>query len=203
MRGIISIAFVTFFIFASFGTAHTRSNLGPRSLGRPRSLSRTRSTTNTRSIGRSRAKIRSLSLLRSRARILKRKSAQDDTPDAYRCVLNKYSQGYILTSKDEACKFINSGKKTKGISRWPQFYKPPDPNQFAFKSNNFQLWPLTEDQEVFKGSLFKSDFNNFVVLDANCQLAGVVALFKTPGTGQNKGEVKEYKNCEIMEMKEI
>ncbi|RKF60690.1 putative secreted effector protein [Erysiphe neolycopersici] len=199
MLRIISIGFVTLFIFALALSASSHSDLETRSFGRPRSLSHNKYSVHTRSIGRSRASIRSRSLLRSRARLLNRatpKLDDDNSPLAYKCVLNRYDQKQILDSRDESCKYINDGKQTKGISRWPQNYKPPNPNQFAFQSNVFKLWPLEGDGEVFKGSIFKKDFNNFVVTDANCQLAGVVVLFESKGAEGKK--VKEYKNCETL-----
>lgn len=154
MRGIISIAIVTLFVFSSIVSARSHSDHESRSLGRPRSLSRSKSGVLTRSIGRSRASIRSLSLRRSRARLLKRKSksAADSSPDAFKCVLNIYKQSYVTLSKEKACKYISDGKQTKGISRWPETYNPPNPDQFAFRSNTFQLWPLQKDGEVFDGS---------------------------------------------------
>ncbi|POS85349.1 hypothetical protein EPUL_003095 [Erysiphe pulchra] len=149
----------------------------------------------------------------SNSLILKRKVGRDEKPksllEGYRCVLNIYKREHLIEVKNEACKYINDGKKTWGFSRWPKPYKPPNRLQFPFYSNTFRLWPLEHDGKIFKGGFFKrSKSNNFIVLDGNCQFAGVVALYKSKATlpgpcpiiGCHAPTVKEYKNCEPMKV---
>ncbi|KHJ31570.1 putative secreted effector protein [Erysiphe necator] len=182
MRRLILITFIALFVFIST------------------TLARTGSTVFTRSS------------VSSHSPILKRQVEKQKKNKgrlvAYRCVLNVYKREQLIEARNEACKYINKGKKTWGFTRWPKPYKPPNRLQFPFYSNTFRLWPLEHDGKLFKGGFFKRHLNNFIVLDGNCQFAGVVALYKSkavirgtcPIIGCHAPVVKEYKNCEPMKV---
>ncbi|TQS34265.1 hypothetical protein Golomagni_05359 [Golovinomyces magnicellulatus] len=108
----------------------------------------------------------------------KRKTEYIDEDDEYRCVKNVYKLYQVDAAVSAACDYVNSGKKTWGFTRWPKSYRPKNKSQFPFVSNTLRLWPIKANGEIFKGR-FSDPGNNFVVIDGSCQLAGVVALFKS------------------------
>ncbi|RKF81045.1 putative secreted effector protein [Golovinomyces cichoracearum] len=136
----------------------------------------------------------------------KRKTEYVEEGDEYRCVKNVYKLHQVDAAVAAACDYVNSGKKTWGFTRWPKSYRPKDKSQFPFVSNTLRLWPILANGEIFEGR-FRSPGNNFVVIDGSCQLAGVVALFKSdpvfrgpcPIIGCYGRPYKEYKNCELVE----
>ncbi|RKF56792.1 hypothetical protein GcC1_194020, partial [Golovinomyces cichoracearum] len=203
MYKLLATLLFVFLTFSSLVSAHTRSAIHSRSAGHVRSHIRNRSYIRSRSYLRSRSNNR----FRTHLSIIKRagdkEESNDGSKEVFRCVLNLYTKDEINDAREELCKHINSGEKTKGLSRWPQDYKPPNKNQFTLQSDEYKIWPILRNGKVFDGDLFKTDFNNLVATDKNCQLAGVLVLSESTvekkktncgifGCGQTK--VKQYNN---------